>query len=281
MKNQLSILLAGFGDIAERFAQCNPEGDRLAAACRSERESPTIDFHYGDLTDSGFVSALFESHWDVVVVTMTPKAFSDDGYQDSYVAAATAIAGATASGQPPGLVIWVSSTSVYGEGNGEWVDENSPANPTSFSGRRLLEAESIIGGLPCEKVIIRFSGIYGPGRNRMIEQVKTGLLVSPEPVVWTNRIHADDCARVIGHLIDKYRNGESMENLYIGTDCKPAPQADVQNWLASQMNVEIKSRVAPSPRANRRCRCDRLKASGFEWLYPDYQSGYRKLLDES
>jgi len=114
----------------------------------------------------------------------------------------------------PKLVIWVSSTSVYGNNQGDWVDEASPTHPISFSGKLLLEAEQQIQSLPCAHSIVRFSGIYGPGRTRILSQIKAGVGRAAKPEQWSNRIHSEDCAGVLAHLIERFAQNRPIEPLY-------------------------------------------------------------------
>ena len=283
-QSQLKILLAGFGDLGSRLAsRLAKKGVELTAVKRGPLKGEVgFLLRKGDLRDSFFLKILLFERYDVIVVSITPDEFSDRGYRDSYVVVAENLAEAiTGNTVKPGLVLWVSSTGVYGDGKGEWVDEQTEPVPTSFSGRRLLEAEQIIKSLPVPFAIVRFSGIYGPGRNRMLEQVKQGKIAAAEPMVWSNRIHSEDCAGVLEHLIALHQSGRRLEQVYIATDSNPAPVYEVQNWLADQLGVVARQETAPAARANRRCSNRRLLASGYQFLYPDYRSGYGELLRTS
>jgi nucleoside-diphosphate-sugar epimerase len=184
--------------------------------------------------------------------------------------------------QRPRRVIFVSSTSVYGQSRGEWVDESSPTEPTRFSGRRLLEAEDLLDASVFASTALRFGGIYGPRRTSLIERVRTGRAVyRRHPPQYTNRIHRDDCVGSLRHLMRL----EAPEKLYLGVDCDPADEAAVLNWLAGALG-------APSPRAtdgdtgrasgsNKRCRNGRLLASGYSFVHPTFREGYTALLAEA
>ena len=301
MESSLKILFAGCGDISLRTITklqqvgSDPVWPVLAMRRNLAKLPKGIDAVAGDVRDSdGLWELLEDKAMDTLVVTLTPTEMSDEGYRDSYVVAAQSIKAAIEkSSQPPSLIIWVSSTGVYGQSEGEWVDELTMTSPASFRGKRLLEAESIIDSLPVASVVVRFSGIYGPGRNRLISQVKRGELAPELPVTWTNRIHAEDCAGVIAHLLGKFSCGEFLEKSYIATDNKPVPAYEMQHWLANEMGLEpgenSKGSVHNSldmtqpikPRAgSRRCSNQRLLESGYEFLYPTYREGYRALLNE-
>src|SRR5690606_24982960 len=102
---------------------------------------------------------------------------------------------------PVRRVLFASSTAVYGQDDGSWVDETSPTEPRRFTGRCLLEAEALLAGSGLGFSNVRFAGIYGPGRGRLLSQVLDGSAVfGSEPHI-TNRIHRDDCAGFLQHLI--------------------------------------------------------------------------------
>ena len=292
MKKQFKVLLAGYGDIARRMAApltdagCSVSGVRRSPP-RTESGSPVTQFQ-ADLRDSQQLAELLVREFDAVVVSVTPDDFSDEGYKNSYVAVAESLARVmTAVEIPPGLVLWVSSTSVYGQGAEEWVDESSPACPSSFSGKRLLQAEQIILGLaqqlPLQATAVRFSGIYGSGRTRLLKRVRQGKIAPAEPVAWSNRIHSRDCAGVLCHLIAMHRRGKPLETVYLATDCEPAPLHYVHSWLADRL--EVKGVQSPegetAPRANRRCCNRRLLEAGYQFAYPDFRAGYTAVLAEA
>jgi nucleoside-diphosphate-sugar epimerase len=275
----LKVLLIGFGDLARRLgALVAAGGGEVSALRRTPGAVPGVRMFTGDCRDGELLRAALEGQ-DAVVVTLTPGAFTEAAYRDIYVAGARALAdalGALASG--PRQLLWVSSTSVYGQGDGEWVDEGSPAQPRSFSGRCLREAEDIVRALPLPATVVRFSGIYGPGRTRLVDQVRRGECAPAEPVQWTNRIHSDDCAGVLHHLLTLADGGAALESLYLGTDCEPVPLHEVHQWLAGRLGVRVTPVAGGVERGNRRCSNARLLASGYRFIYPGFREGYGALL---
>ena len=302
MESSLKVLFAGCGDIAVRaIAQLNnlqSDSDwQTLGMRRNVAKLPAgIDAIAGDIRDRAYLQDLLATqNIDVLVVTLTPNQMSDEGYRDSYVVAAQSIESAVkACRQPPGLIVWVSSTGVYGQNSGEWVNESTETNPVSFRGKRLLEAENIISSLPIASIIVRFSGIYGPGRNRLINQIKKGEPVPEQPVSWTNRIHSEDCAGIIVHLLERFSRSEHLYPCYIGTDDEPVPAYEMRRWLAAEIGVQFNNvnQVEPggeshsssdassaTDNSGRQCSNQRLRDSGYEFLYPTYREGYRALLD--
>lgn len=292
MESSLKVLFAGCGDIGLRsIEQLGASNAWQALAMRRQPQllPDGIDGMAGDIRDSHHLATILEQRSiDAVVVSLSPDEMSDEGYRSTYVEGAESIARAIElSRRSPALVAWVSSTGVYGQCLGEWVDESSEILPTSFRGRRLLEAERIVSRLAVPSVVIRFSGIYGPGRGRLIRQVKRGDIVSENPVHWTNRIHAEDCAGTIVHLLGRFFSGGRLESLYLATDHLPAPAHEVQSWLAGELGLPGKTSDMDNSAAasgkkskagNRRCRNQRLRQSGYEFRYPTFREGYRALL---
>jgi len=275
----LKVLFIGFGDLAARAAsRCIAAGWQVSGLKRSPAVVDNVNIVNGDCRDSELMARLVADH-DLVIVSLTPDSYTEEGYRQAYVEPARVLRNAVEhSPAPPGLILWVSSTSVYGKGQGELVDENTPATPGGFSGEALLESEQIVAGCSAPTSVIRCSGIYGPGRERMIRLVKEGQCAPASPVQWSNRIHADDCGGVLFHLAQKFFTGESIHPLYIATDCMPVPLHDVHRWLAEQHNVPFGTRESSIGRGNRRCSNERLIASGYQFIYPTYREGYRALM---
>ena len=99
----------------------------------------------------------------------------DPHYRRAYVDGPRALVEALAGqAKPPGRIVMVSSTAVFAQQAGEWVDETSPTEPTHFSGRRLLEGEQVIRSGPIPATVVRLAGIYGPRRTRLVERVRSG-----------------------------------------------------------------------------------------------------------
>jgi len=220
---------------------------------------------------------------DYVFYMVSPGGFDDALYRAAYVRGLSNLLDALdRQGQRPVRIFFVSSTSVYAQRRGEWVDEESITKPVHFSGLHLLEAERILFEGPFAGTVVRFAGIYGPRRIRLIESVRTGRAVwRKSPPQWTNRIHRDDCAGVLAHLMRL----ERPEKIYLGVDCEPVQESDVLRWLAGALGapppraVRAKDPALRARRDNKRCRNDRLVASGYTFLYPTYREGYRAVLE--
>ncbi len=176
-------------------------------------------------------------------------------------------------------VLQVSSTGVYAQSEGEWVAENSAALADNATAPLLLQAEDIAlrSGVPAS--VVRLGGIYGPGRNRLIEQVRNGLYVPSEPPQYTNRIHRDDAAGLLEHLLLEAAKGELLAPCYLGVDDEPAALHDVASWIAQQLGVSL---LDLGPTANRvgskRCSNALARETGWAPQYPSYREGYAAVL---
>ena len=276
------VLIVGCGDIGQRLAACLPP--ELYAVTGLRRHTPAdlpyLKYRQCDVTDRAQLTSVLHDNFSIIIITMTPSERSDAGYERAYVqTCAKVVEVLRAQSRKPRLLIFVSSSAVYAQMNGEWVDETSPTEPESFSGKRLLEAEAIVRISGVTNAVVRFSGIYGPGRNRLIEQVRQAKASASSH--FTNRIHADDCARSLAHLIELNRADKTLEPIYLASDSSPAPMIEVVSWLAQQMGVkDFLSDSATNERGNKRCSNQRLLESGFVFRYPTYEDGYAELLKQ-
>lgn len=183
----------------------------------------------------------------------------------------------------PGLerVIFISSTGVYGDHRGGWVDEASPVEPAIDAGRALVEAERLLSERPFRSVVVRFSGIYGPGRTRLVRTVQSGQArIAPGPPRYLNQIHRDDCVGVLYHLLKLPRPAP----VYLATDHEPAPRREILTWIARRLGVPAPAVAHDAPaapgsgRGNKRCRNTLLAESGYRFVHPTYREGYAGLV---
>jgi nucleoside-diphosphate-sugar epimerase len=286
------LLLLGFGDIAKRLAKETIGEYDITGLRRSTDTYAGVNVIQADCRDKLAVIDVTRKDFDVIVITMTPDEMSDSGYQQAYVQTVqTLLSALHKNNLSPRLIIFVSSSSVYGQHENEWVDESSSTHPNSYSGKRLLEAEKLLIDSSYSSSVVRFSGIYGVGRQRLIEQVRAGNGARQEPVLYSNRIHSDDCAGVLAHIIKREKESKKIESIYLATDCKPSPLYDVKCWLADQLGLshQLKPTVLNSSalntkkegrglRASKRCSNQRLLASGYRFLYPTFKEGYQMVL---
>lgn len=185
---------------------------------------------------------------------------------------------------------YLSTTGVYGDRGGDWVDEDSPLEPTTARGQRRLEAERSWlrlhseFGLPVH--LFRLAGIYGPGRNTLLN-VRDGSarrIIKPGQIF--SRIHVDDIAGVLAASIAKPNPGRA----YNVCDDEPCPPQEVVTYAANLLGLPLPPEI-PFERANlspmaksfyadsKRVSNTRIKTEmGYKLLYPTYREGLRALL---
>jgi nucleoside-diphosphate-sugar epimerase len=285
------ILIAGCGDVGTALGRnLSAAGHEVWGLKRRPTDLPAgIQPLAADLTDPATLTVL-PAALDYVVYSAAAAGFGEEAYQAAYVAGVRHLLDALRrAGQQPKRLLFTSSTSVYAQNQGEWVDEDSPAIAEGFSGRCIRQGEQLLWDSGWPAVAIRFGGIYGPGRTRLIDSIRDGTATrSAGPPLYTNRIHRDDCARVLEHLLFL----PEPAPLYLAVDDDPAPLNEVLSWLAVQLGVPEPALVSTPPskpgartrdvasrmRASKRCRNVRLRASGFLFHYPSYRDGYAALL---
>ncbi len=230
---------------------------------------------------------------DVVVHAASPGGSTDEAYRLAYAQGPRNLFAALEPQQILRRLVFVSSTGVYAQKNGEWVDEESSTEPETTSGKRLLQGESLALGCPFPTTVLRLGGIYGPGRTGAIERALGG---APEedPPRYTNRIHRDDCAGVLRHLILL----PDPAPVYLGVDNEPATRHTIAEWLASRLGARTGARLdetaaltrspprggprdASRSRTNKRCSNARLIHSGYHFHYPTFREGFAALLLET
>jgi nucleoside-diphosphate-sugar epimerase len=278
------VLIAGCGytGIALGMQLASEEHTVWGLRRRPELLPAAIHPLKADLCDPGSLT-LIPPKLDFVFYTAAAERTDDASYQAAYVTGIQNLLNQLSqSHQPLRRIFFTSSTAVYAQTGGEWVDETSETLPREFSGRRILEGEELLLRGPFAATVVRMAGIYGPGRTRLIDQVRRGEAVcdTTEPR-YTNRIHRDDCAGVLQHLMRL----SALETLYLGTDSEPADRADVLLWLAKRLGA-LPSRVEPGTptgresKSNKRCRNSRLLQSGYSFRYPTFREGYEAIVAE-
>ncbi|MFD1880419.1 SDR family oxidoreductase [Paracoccus pacificus] len=186
---------------------------------------------------------------------------------------------------------YLSSTNVYGDRGGDWVDEDTVPAPTTQRGQWRLAAEhgwqALADRHGLDLNIFRLAGIYGPGRGpfEKLRQGRAQLIVKPGQVF--SRIHVDDIAQVLAASID--HGGSGIWNV---CDDDPAPPQDVLTEAAKLAGLPIPpaqafdtADLSPMARSfyaeSKRVRNDRIKRElGVSLLYPDYRAGLRALIGE-
>jgi nucleoside-diphosphate-sugar epimerase len=274
----MRVLVAGCGYVGSKLAEdLVAAGHRVHGLRRDvSKLPPGVRPVAADLDDPASLRSAVPRDVDKVVYAAGAGGREPEAYRDAYVRGPRRLAEALGDA-PMTRFVLVTSTAVYGQDGGEWVDETSETSPTSFTGEILREGEQALLDGPLPGVVLRLSGIYGPGRTWMVRKVFHGeARVEPPghqgPPRYGNRIHRDDCAGALAHLLTL----EDPEPVYVGVDDAPDPLAEVYAFLAERLGVEVPppGEVGRGRGGNKRCSNARLKASGYALRIPSYREGY-------
>jgi nucleoside-diphosphate-sugar epimerase len=173
----------------------------------------------------------------------------------------------------PKRFVYISSTSVYGQCDGSWVDEDSPTEPSEEAGRVVREAEQLLRHHLPQAILLRSAGIYGPHRLlRRRDQLLHGEPIPGDPQRWLNLIHVDDLVTAIRLVLTQ----APPANLYNVVDDTPVTRYEFYTLLAELYGTPP-PRFAdmPEPRANhRRIRNTRLREHlSWQPRYPSIREG--------
>lgn len=279
MNKRKTILFLGCGDIGLRTAALLHRRGFVAIGLRRQAAGlPSfVRPVAADYTRAEDLACLERLAPDYVIATPLPTARSADGYRRGYTGAIDNLLSGL-GGHRPRFTLLVSSTRVYAERAGGWVEEDSPLEEREPRALAIVEAERSLLGSGLPGAVVRCGGIYGKPGGRLLQRLATGAVCPPEPPRYTNRIHREDCAGFLAHLIERAASGRPVVACYNAVDDCPAPQHEVESWLCRALGIEPRITGPVSETGHKRCRNTRLHESGYRLRYPDYRAGYGALL---
>lgn len=282
MTSGVSLLIAGCGDVGSRLAVRMLGHDWTVHGLRRQVAAlPSgVLAVAGDLHQSACPPAWPQGSLDYLVYAAAASTHDEAGYRTAYVDGLKhVLAWLQQHGQRPRRLLFTSSSGVYGQQAGEWIDEDAPAEAQSYSARIMREAEQLARDSGIASTSVRLTGLYGPGREWLLSQVREGYRVSEEPPLFANRIHVDDAAGLLETLLLADAKGEILADCYLGVDDAPAPMHEVVGWLRQQLGVTHWSDEQRVRRAgSKRCSNARARALGWAPQYPSYRDGYAAIL---
>jgi len=257
------------------------------------------------------VAALASEDWhgllnpagEVIVNCVSPAGSGAEGYRHSFVEGGKSVAhwlekSAKSGHAPAREALFTSSTGVYPQMDGEWVNEATPEDPAALSeaGTILREAEKSWHALPRPQVqrtwVLRLGGLYGPGRHHLLDALRAGEKTFPGGGEhWVNLLYLDDAASAIRACLAA--SPKIPGGIFNAVDDEPVRKRDLLIWLAEQLgqnSCELKFDVTNSPRASHRRsvsgRTPHRRVSSFylkqsvNWrpLFSSYREGYGKIL---
>jgi nucleoside-diphosphate-sugar epimerase len=268
-------LIVGCGDVGTRLAKLlQGRGERVTGVRRHIGQLeldgiPAIAWDVGDLTATPKLPA----DVDQAVFLLTPDQRDIANYQATYLAAPNNVRVALQKNDCQ-IRHWVfgSSTAVYAENSGAWVDEAAPLTTELFNGVVLAQAERNIATFG-NATAVRFAGLYGAGRETMIRLANAS---TPGKAHWTNRVNVLDAARALNHILAL--KPTEKHPAYNVVDNEPVRQDVLLAWLRKQLGVIRSTALDINFATGKRVSAFRLKESGFQFLYPSFREGYAEML---
>ncbi|MBI1904570.1 MAG: SDR family oxidoreductase [Planctomycetia bacterium] len=184
-----------------------------------------------------------------------------------------------------GKVIYISTTGVFGDAGGEWVNEDFPCRPTRETSGAMLDAERLLQqhALGPRAIILRLAGIYGPGRVPNAEALRSGDPIAVNPEGFLNLVHVDDAARAVLAVADR----AVPPRMYVVADGNPVRRSEFYAEAARLLDAPPPRFAAPDPGTakgrrsedSRRVSSARLTSElDFTFRYPSYREGLRAIL---
>ncbi|MBX0321850.1 SDR family oxidoreductase [Halomicroarcula sp. F13] len=236
-----------------------------------------------DVTDADALSAVPDVDW--VVFAASSGGRGAEAAREVYVhGLRTAVDHFWGRDDAPERLVYTSSTGVYGDHDGDWVDEETPLDPQTEKTEVLAEAERIARERPAEYgghgTVARFAGLYGPGRYRLERYLE-----GPVTAGYLNMVHRDDAAGAVRCLLEE----DHREEVVLVVDDEPVEKWAFADWLAEQCDVpfppkqtkderlddaDLSSTAKRRIRTSKRCSNDLLRSLGYEFAYPTFREGY-------
>jgi nucleoside-diphosphate-sugar epimerase len=277
----------------------DPVGVRRSEEGLDAIEKAGFEAVQADVTAADSLSAVPDV--DAVVFAASSGGRGADAAREVYVdGLRTAIDHFGSRENSPAQFAYTSSTGVYGDHGGDWVDEETPLDPTTEKTEVLVEAERVARELATEHgmdaTVVRFAGLYGPDRYRL-----TRYLEGPVTEGYLNMIHRDDAAGVVRFALTGAdgdagvgREDGPDADVLLAVDDEPVSKWEFADWLADEAGVDrpekqtVEERLAAGDlsapaerrlRTSKRCSNDRLRSLGYEFAYPTFREGYRAAVD--
>jgi nucleoside-diphosphate-sugar epimerase len=272
------VLIAGCGYLGQAAADLfhragwEVEGWTRSARAAGELAGKPYRVEAVDLSDRRQVDAC-KSEFDAVIHCASTRGGGADLYREVYLNGARHLL----SRFTESTILFVSSTSVYAQTGGEWVTEESVAEPEHETGKILLEAERCV--LDRSGIVARLAGIYGPGRSHLLKKFLAGeAVLDPQNDRFVNEVHRDDAATALFTLLDRPAPAGGIFNL---VDDQPILQSQCYRWLATRLKRSLPPVGTTNPNrkrgaSNKRVSNARMHALGWNPRYPTFFEAMEK-----
>jgi nucleoside-diphosphate-sugar epimerase len=242
-----------------------------------------------DVTDPDDLTTVPDA--DALVFAASSGGRGADAAREVYVdGLRTAIEAFGERDSPPERLVYTSSTGVYGDHGGDWVDESTPLEPTTEKTEVLAEAERIAREVAADHgidgTVARFAGLYGPDRYRLERYLE-----GPVTEGYLNMVHREDAAGAVRYLLEA---DLARDEVVLVVDDEPAPKWEFADWLAAECGVSEPPKRTKAERlddpdlaeaarrrilTSKRCSNEYLRELGYEFAYPTYREGYREAVE--
>jgi nucleoside-diphosphate-sugar epimerase len=276
MSNSKTLLI-GCGYIGLPLArQLQAEGHDISAWVHSKESAASLAEYQFDRVITGSVadSLLWDrlpGNYHLVIHCASSGGGDESVYEQVFLSGVIMMN----TRQPHARRLYVSSSSVYGQKQGEIVTEDSPIEPGTAKGGILRRAELAAAGAGV--TVVRSTGIYGPRRGVLFEKFRRGeAVIEGDGLRWINQIHQRDLVAAIVHLIESGAPGE----IYNASDDTPVTYRDYYTWCShfltqpmpphGRINTERKRGLT-----NKRVSNAKLRATGWRPMYPSFREGLK------
>ena len=242
-----------------------------------------------DATDPASLAALPDAEW--VVFAASSGGRGADAARAVYIEGLrNVVAEYAGRASPPDRLVYTSSTGVYGDHDGAFVDEGTPIDPRTEKTRVLAEAERVAiddaADAGIDGTVARFAGLYGPDRYRLDRYLK-----GPVTEGYLNMVHRDDAAGAVAFCLDA---DAARSEVVVVVDDEPVDKWVFADWLAAECGVDAPPKRTAAERfadpelsaaarrrieTSKRCANDRLRSLGYDLAYPTYREGYRAAIE--
>lgn len=267
------ILVAGAGYLGLAFAEIS-KGSEVTLARRSPKTTEGFRTVACDFTDPSTFEVLPEV--DCIYYAVAADGASEEAYEKAYFVGLRNLVDHYQKQDKKPAFFYSSSTSVYAAADGEPCFEDSPLVETGLS-RFMVEGERYLLNSALRGTVLRYGGLYGPGRTSFLRRVSEGLeSLTPQYPHYTNRIHQADAVRMVAFLYE-----QKAEGIFNAVDQAPALRDDVIRFVAQEVGIDPStlpiSEQKPT-RGHKHVRSDKIQKLGYSFEVPSYREGYRPLI---
>lgn len=272
------VLISGCGYLGRAIADLlaadrwDVEAWTMSAQSAEELSLAGHSAHSVDISNAQDVAAR-KSAVDAVVHCASTRGGDSNAYQRVYFDGARNLLDHFGRAR----FLFISSTSVYPQTGGDWVTEESAAEPEHETGKILRKSEHLV--LDNGGIVIRLGGLYGPGRSAILRKFLNGeATIDPENDRFVNQVHRDDAAAAVQFLL---RRGESGSQIYNLVDNKPTLLSECYRWLAARLNRSLPATAKSMSKrkrgdSNKRVSNARLRSLGWGPRYSTFADGLEK-----